>query len=275
MSSPPLILGDDFLALLHRHFINLMCLDSGAEARLKNKGKPAFYNFSAFIVEINSRWFAITAGHIFDTLKKAQANGANISRWHIDDSIVSSKPEHPYPITIDIDRDVIWFSDNVPGVDYACFELGELTRQALLGQGIQAISSEVWAANDISEYSLWLLVGTPKCLVNFDFDRPTVKHHATIRLERVNSIPTGFTHTEYQRLYACLDFSSIKGIGNSFDIDGMSGGPIFGLKPSTSSNQYEYRIIGVQSSCTADHVAICAAAPFIEAIAQCVGNGAR
>lgn len=273
MNSEPLILEESFFKLLHRHFVNLMCIDSGAEARKKNSGKPTLYNFSAFIVDVNSKWFVITAGHIFEELMKASENGAELSDWCIDDSIVSNITEPPYPIPLDIDKDVTWLSDAVPGIDYACFEIDVLTHQALLRQGIQAISSEVWTANDMSEFSLWLLVGTPAILLNLDLNKPIAKTHVTIRLEKVNDVPPAFNQTAYQRLYARLDFSSITESGSSFDISGMSGGPIFGLRPSTSSYQYEYRIIGVQSSWNnVDHVAICAAQPFIEALAQCVEN---
>ncbi len=92
--------------------------------------------------------------------------------------------------------------------------------------------------------------------------------YATIGLEPVDGIPAGFKQKKYKRHYAKLVRSSIGGGNKEFDIDGMSGGPIFGLKPSTqtSSNQYEYRIIGIQSHATSTHIAFCAARPFIETI---------
>lgn len=265
---------ESFLRPLHRHFINLTCLDSGQKAKEQNNGMPAFYNFSAFIVEIDSEWFAITAGHIFKDIKKAQENGAKISDWHIDDSTVALKQEPSYPYQLNIDRDVLYLCDDALGVDYACFKIYDLARQAITTRGIQAIPSEVWSANDLSEFSSWLLIGTPGVGVVRDFNNKKVrKLHATIRLEPTDKIPAGFEHTKYTRYYAKLDRSSIGSNNNKFDIDGMSGGPIFGLKPSTltSSNQYEYRIIGVQSSCNnAGHIAFCAALPFFKTITQCI-----
>jgi hypothetical protein len=41
--------------------------------------------------------------------------------------------------------------------------------------------------------------------------------------------------TEFERLYAKIDFSSVMGQEDGFDIGGMSGGPIFGLRPSTDN----------------------------------------
>jgi hypothetical protein len=113
------------------------------------------------------------------------------------------------------------------------------------------------------------LIGTPGSGVVYDSNKQVRKSLVTIRLEPTNEIPADFANTEYERHYAKLYRSSINTIDNQFDIDGMSGGPIFGLKPftSTSSNQYEYRIIGVQSSRNnSDYVAFCKVAPFIEFI---------
>ena len=270
-----MIIEESFLKPMHRHFINLTCLVSGDYAKTKNNGMPAFYNISAFIVEVDNRWFAITAGHIFEKLKEAQNEGVKISNWKIDDSIVSHNSAHPYPIPLDIDRDVLYLSDDVPGMDYACFEIGNLARQALSEQGIQAISSGIWSADDMPKYSKWILIGTPESGVVFDFNKPTRKLHVTIMLKPVpvNEIPADLIK-EYGRCYASLDRSSIGSTDNQFDIEGMSGGPIFGLKPTTqpNSSHYEYRIIGIQSGWykSSDHIAFCAAQPFIETLEQCI-----
>lgn len=265
------ILGESFLAALHRHFINIMCLDSGCSARQKNGGQPAVYNFSAFIVEISDDWYAITAGHIFDRLKKAQAHGSELSNWQIDDSILTSSPKPPYPISLDIDSDVLWMHDSVPGIDYACIKLDGLARSALQLQGIFAIPPEIWAAQDVAEYAQWLLVGTPECFAELSVTEPIIKHHVTVALQRLRSGEHAMEEKEFQRLHAKIDFSSVMEGGGSFDIGGMSGGPVFGIKPGTTGIPYDYRVIGVQSSrYGTDQLAICAAPPFIEALAKTI-----
>ncbi len=268
----PRELGESFLAPLQRHVINLMCLDSGPAARAKYLGKNAVYNFSAFVVELGGRWFAISAGHIFRDLKEAVAKGALISGWQIDDSIVSAKPQQAYPIPLDLDKDVLCLYNDVLGIDYAYIELGPLTIQALSKEGIRAIPQSLWEAEDISRFSLWLLVGTPAQFAELEADKPIVKNHATIQLERVNEVPAGFIDSEFKRLYAKIHFDSVVGQESGFNIEGMSGGPIFGLLSSTSSDQYDYRLIGIQSKWNErDHVAICAAYPFLQTIAKRVG----
>ena len=46
-----LMLSGNDLHLLHRHYINLTCIDSGVSAKQENGGKPMRYNFSAFVVD--------------------------------------------------------------------------------------------------------------------------------------------------------------------------------------------------------------------------------
>lgn len=267
MTTDAVELGEPFLSSLHRHVINLMCVDRGTEAMAQHGGKPAVYNFSAFIVEVSERWFAISAGHIFRQLKLAVDAGAKLSDWQIDDSIISSKPKDGYPIALNIEKDVLYLSDEPAGIDYAYIEITYLARQALSKEGICAIPENIWSAEDIADFTLWLLVGTPLQFAKLEIGKPIVKNHATIQLDRVADIPEGLDTTEFQRLYAKINFESVQDPGSPFDIGGMSGGPIFGLLPSTSSVPYQYRLIGVQSAWNKkEHVAICAAYPFIKAI---------
>jgi hypothetical protein len=139
----PRELGEPFLSPLLRHVINLMCLDSGPAARQKFSGKNAIYNFSAFVVEVGEHWLAISAGHIFRDLMEAVSKGAILSDWQIDDSIVSTKPQPAYRISMDLECDVTWLYDEIPGIDYAYIELGSLTKQALINEGIRAIPESI------------------------------------------------------------------------------------------------------------------------------------
>lgn len=66
-----LILNHDDLRNLHRHYINLTCVDSGEPAKASNGGNPKRYNFSAFVVDVEVILLAITAGHVFAELRQA------------------------------------------------------------------------------------------------------------------------------------------------------------------------------------------------------------
>jgi len=234
----------------------------------QNNGIAAVYNFSAFVVALDDEWIAVTAGHIFRDLKEIESSGAKLSNWAIDDSVVGTSSMPVYPVSLDIDSDVQFIYDETEGYDYACFSIEGLVKRALAEQGIEAIPVAIWDANDLDEFPHWLLVGTPIEFATLQSDRDMVKHHATIHVEEVEHVPEGLDATNLQRLYARIDFNSVAEQDGLFDIGGMSGGPIFGLKSLTASYE-SYRLIGVQSGWNKkDSIAFCAAQPFIRTIAR-------
>jgi hypothetical protein len=99
----------------------------------------------------------------------------------------------------------------------------------------QPADSGIWAAEDIEDYGLWLLVGTPHQFSQLEADQPIIKNHATIHIERVSYLPAGLVDSKFRRLYAKIHFDSVMDQGQVFDIGGMSGGPVFGLRPKTGS----------------------------------------
>lgn len=258
------IVGEEFTSRLHRHVINLMCRDSGDVAMRAAGGKPKLYNFSAFVVELDGLWFCITAGHIFDDLKKAKKGGAIISDWNIDDSTLVPSPNgYAYPIDLDMDK-VLYFHDDVKGMDYAAFPLRDLTVKALRQQGIVPITEELWVGKDLRRYPLWILVGTPEIPVTTGSSQP-MKTHVTIALTPRDDVPDGFEATLFERWYADLDWDSVEQDGRPDSVDGMSGGPIFVL--SSSSPDYEYKVLGVQSARNnSGSIAFCALPPFLKAL---------
>lgn len=272
-------LGEEYLRPLHRHFINITYRDHRPGAVQDNGGTPPMYHFSAFVVQINDDWLAITAGHIFSHLKKAIAHGAVLKDWAIDDSTVNPDP-HPntnmkvvYNIAFDPDKDVFYFDDDVEGMDYAAFKLDYLAVQAMQKEGIRAIPEDVWNKSDLQDFPYWLLVGTPEELIENPHGQPQVKRHATLHVIPRSGPAPGFAPTRYPRHYAEVDFGSTDHDG-PFNLVGMSGGPIFGIKSPLEKIE-DYRLIGVQSAQQWEHVkptgnviAFCAAQPFIKTLKE-------
>ncbi len=95
-----LILNHEDLSNLHRHYINLTCVDSGEHAKASNGGKPKRYNFSAFVVDVEGVLLAITVGHVFEELRKAVAPGSILSEGAIDDLMVSDHGFPAYPVAM-------------------------------------------------------------------------------------------------------------------------------------------------------------------------------
>ena len=258
--------GDADLRRLHRHFINLMCRDAGPLALQRHSG-PALYNFSAFVVEVDGLWLAVTAGHIFDELGQAVAGGAVLSDWCIDDSIVTDHRQQAYPIALDIAKDV--FHLHVDGMDYGVYPISPLTRMAIESKGIEPVREDRWNSDDFPDFPYWVLVGSPAQFTEGRYGTPIVKRHVAVRVIGQDELPPGFSEERFQRLYAKVDFDTVGGWDGRFNMGGMSGGPVFALKGPPIGDDYDYRLIGIQSSWNnSSHIALCAAQPFLRALAQ-------
>lgn len=264
-----LTLDHDDLRLLHRHYINLTCVDSGEAAMDENGGKPKRYNFSAFVVNVEGVTLAITAGHVFADLKRAVAAGAKLSDWAIDDSMVKDHGHPAYPISVDLERDVMFFDED--GLDYGAYVLDPMALIALDKSGIVPIEEERWNAEDLPDFPFWTLVGLPTQFAQLRHDGPSTKSHVTVHVIGLEDPPADLAGKKYQRLYARLEFGSVAEWERHFDVGGMSGGPIFGTRAAPKGGSYDYRLIGIQSAWDErENVAMCAAQPFLRALADLV-----
>ncbi|MGW8308720.1 MAG: hypothetical protein ACWGIK_23405 [Achromobacter pulmonis] len=275
MNEDVLVMSEKLLTPLHRHFISIMCIDEGTNAKEKFDGAPAIYNFSAFVIEICDHWFGITAGHIFEELVNAKKSGSILTNWMIDDSAVSSNPMPPTPIPFDIERNVHYFHDSpTEGMDYAVFSLNSyLIRRALENQGIFPIRPNQWRGNDFGEYPHWLLIGIPTALATLKYGKKFEKLIATIPLERCE-LPYHQQEKEYENLHARILFDQIDSGHKKFEIDGVSGGPVFAVK-FNNEGIVDYKLLGIQSSITGEVVNFCAAQPFLEVLETTFGNALK
>ena len=264
-----LILNHADLSNLHRHYINLTCVDSGEHAKAANGGKPKRYNFSAFVVDVEGVLLAITAGHVFAELRQAVAQGSILSDWAIDDSMVSDHGFPAYPVEVNLETDILFFHED--GLDYGAYLLDPMASIALAKSGIVPVGKEQWDAEDLEAFSFWTLVGLPTQFATLSHDRPSLKSHVTVRVIHLPERPADLLPTKHPRLFARVDFENVAEWERQFDIGGMSGGPVFGTRQPPQGSAYDYRLIGIQSAWDRrESVAMCAAQPFIRALARMI-----
>lgn len=258
---------NDDLALLHRHYINLTCIDSGDMARAQCGGDPKRYCFSAFLVDIEGVTVAITAGHIFTDLRAAVEHGGRLSDWAVDDSMLVNHGKPVYPISLDLEKDVLYFFED--GLDYAAYVLHPMAVRAVAENGIIPITIAHWDTEDLREFPFWLLVGLPTLFADLPHTGQAVKSHVTIHVHQLHEKPSTLPEKKHQRLFGQLNFESVEGQEGGFDIGGMSGGPVFALTMPPQGRDYEYRLIALQSGWDrSKYIAMCAAQPFLRALAQ-------
>jgi len=108
-------------------------------------------------------------------------------------------------------------------------------------------------------------VGVPNHRVNAAFGARTwEKYIVSVGLNKTER-PENIEEKTFQRLYAKIDFDTIQDGVELGNIDGMSGGPIFGVK--VLDDRFDYKLIGIQSGWNQnDTIIACGAQPFIDAI---------
>jgi hypothetical protein len=207
-----------------------------------NATNPPMHYASCFIVEVEKHWFLVTAGHIANDLKRAVAKGYIVSDATLHDKLAG----HSYPFGLPFHMEVSdWATiENDPaGTDYAALLLTSLTVQGLFSGGIRGMSEEIWGTETLAEYEHWLLVGIPS--ETHKVVRGQLVLKPTVMVLRPSERPPEALGPTGEKVFAQL-VSQPEDQVRVGDIDGMSGGPIFGLR--VVENRLRYWLVGVQSS---------------------------
>jgi len=247
--------NQDFIRTLGRHFVNLCWIDEtpGTIYGEANNGEGTPFTTSGFIISILGNWFLITAGHILSGIETARMPGRNkpaqvLTNFMIDDTwgINSKFPQMPF------DFDAAWkryVDDEEQGHDYGAIQVVGNIRDRLEANGVEALAECSW--KDIpDEFEQYFLLGTPRTLEKVDTDGGLYTQRTLVRfeVEGLNTRPAEMTPTIcpliYYRIPATLsERESGELLG---DIDGMSGGPLYGVHRDEAGKRRIY-LLGIQS----------------------------
>lgn len=143
------------------------------------------------------------------------------------------------PFDFDLDQWLVLNNEEL-GIDYAATILRPIYRAALEAGGACPLPSQAWGSHQI-DYDYWALLGIPWETVSHEDGTIISAKTVTLILEPADS-PAGPSEKDEFRFYAKL-------VGDSADairsVEGMSGGPIFGLR--AIEGVWHYSAIGVQS----------------------------
>jgi hypothetical protein len=124
--------------LLHRHCVNIQAterLPNGASSAGKS---TIFIVISAFVMDVDSRWFLVTAGHCLKEIETAEQQGCTFENWALDDAIHPGA-KHQTRIPLDY-RNTVKFPYYEPGgADYALFY-----RKRKIATTLSLPSTSVW-----------------------------------------------------------------------------------------------------------------------------------
>lgn len=210
-------------------------------------------------------WLLITAGHVIDGIKGAVSAGYDLFAFQLHDVSAGHQFESSVPIAFEAAEWIV-FHDDSEGMDYAAWPIHHLYVRQLDAGGVIPLSEKTWGTPPLEQYSPWVLVGTPRESTSAKGNRVRINLVALI-LEQVDApadakITRGRTFAKIRA--APGDKARV------YDVDGMSGGPIFGIL--TKDNSFSYWVIGVQSSWLPSPriVSFCATSSFFSALKEAI-----
>ena len=199
---------------------------------------------SGFIFSSRNRWFWVTAGHAIKDLDEHLENGTiELDSSTLVDSY-NPKPLINIPIPFDYKSSQrISIFDKESGLDFGLIALRPHYRDLLKANGIVPLAEENWSYTREIHFDHYILLGLPKDFIDVASDSRSGEIKSTIYptmvfLEKTDYQP--HKETTYPRFIAEIRDNSLLE-----DIEGMSGGPIFGI-----SNEFNdrYWIVAIQNS---------------------------
>jgi hypothetical protein len=234
------------------HFVAMTWLDVPKSNPKGDRTGERSSIVSGFIMSVSGYWFWVTAGHICADLKSLpSANRKIIQAKFLDSPHLPHSGQNHVPFPVDYIEHIQHIYNEDSGIDYGVIILRPNTTALLHAGGVIPLSEDYW--KDIPEnLGPFLLLGIPSMLTKVNAS--LTSHHVSISPGiaplRFEPNPPIDLESKIPRFYARLIDTTDDGKPNGTpldDIDGMSGGPIFGLR-TTDGDQIEYYLVAMQSS---------------------------
>jgi hypothetical protein len=225
---------------------------------------PRAFFVSGFITEFGGNWYWVTAGHIVRDIETVLSRG-QADNFRLIDTFGHAVDHNPIPFDFPNAWKTICY-DEEEGLDFAAVGLGHMERQALERNGVRPVTEGEWRAADHLQYADYVMLGLPTDCVRRITTADAIFGRADpslIHATQLSPIPQHFV-TPSPRLVASINKEWADG-----SIDGMSGGPVFGIDATTG----EANVVAVQSHWREDERIIAACpisvfAPLIERAIQ-------
>lgn len=203
---------------------------------------------SGFVIAIRRRWYFATAGHILHDIESAiRSRKVTVEECRLLDCFgLNVKSKEPIPFDYAGAFKLFQF-DEQEGIDFGLIELGPNHRQLLRANGVTPISKKHWKNQDKSQFDEHFMLGLASDSIERSVSR--VKGGYVLRGKPVPNLiyikrvtrPAKSWLKCYPRFIGRIRKNHRSAVGN---IDGMSGGPIFGIK----NQEPGLNIVAIQSA---------------------------
>lgn len=227
-----------------RHLVSLVCRCDPIDATGKPAGPPEFFGLSGQVLSIRGAWFLLTAGHIIKGVEDRLASGRYALSFYLVDDLGPNVVDHNI-IQFEYQDSLKWYWDE-DGVDVGLVSLRPYYRSLLQANGIEPISEEHWRNQSNVECNRHLMLGFPTELIGMDIKQTPQGYRLTgsispamIFVTKLDDPPPDAASVGNPRFVGQIGAHVIA------DIDGMSGGPIFGIE---KGREDRYWTVAVQHS---------------------------
>jgi hypothetical protein len=231
------------LQKLARHFLVLKFRRTGPGTAVEEGCLGAA---SCFVLHAGG-WFLVTAAHVINDVKLALSQGVRFDSWALHDEAAGHQFKFGVPIAFDPEE--WWFAnDEAAGLDYAALPLSELAAKALQAGGVVPLSAAAWRNALAEEFRAHLLLGMPSESVSLT---GTGMSGRLVMLPlMICAPPTGCDNRIENMFFAKIRDNDSPDVQTVRNIEGMSGGPIFGIRLIDGVEKYS--AIGIQSGWWSD-----------------------
>lgn len=215
-------------------------------------GTRTFRIYSGFVIEVRGLWFFVTAGHILHDLEERLARQEErlVCSRLVDFLGSGARNFDPVPFPL-LDARRYHTYEPHQGVDFALIHLSDLYRLNLASNGIQPIDNRNWVAEE-PLFDLHFIVGLPKELQSRRIGNPRLGQQSflsirptMILVDRLGDAPDPYRSASFEGPQFFGRVQPSEEILES--IDGMSGGPIIGVKRNEDGSG-TYGVVAIQSS---------------------------
>jgi hypothetical protein len=241
--------GDDkAFRFLFRHFLGLGFVVEDFDELGISKGVRGFC-VSGTLFEYKGLYAILTAGHIIDDIRRESEKGRFKFRACYLLDHFGHEGVFQEPIAFDYEGAIKeYIYDKAAGLDFGLIALRDYYLALISKNGLKTVGEANWRLQDKIKFDFYLMLGLPFCWSDVRFFEGTDKQSkieflpsaTCFRVDRRARRPGGVDITSYRRFIGHIS-PKIK-IDN---IDGMSGGPIYGFKKTDAG--LKYWVVAVQS----------------------------
>jgi len=241
--------GDDAaFRFLFRHFLSLGFLVEDFDEKGRSRGVRGFCT-SGTLFKYGEGLSILTAGHVIGDIDRMVTEGNfKIRACYLLDNF-GHEGVFSEPIAFDYDAaPKSYIYDKQAGLDFGLILLRDYYPRLIAKNGLKFIHEANWRLQHKVKFDFYLMLGLPSCWTHVRIFEGANKEQkieflptaTCFRVDRRKRKPGGYPPTQYRRFIGHIP-PKVK-IDN---IEGMSGGPIFGFRKN--GDGLAYWMVAVQS----------------------------